>query len=33
VPALFQELILHPAERRMRPVFDLDPMPVPAAAI
>jgi hypothetical protein len=27
------ELILHPAERRMRPVFDLDPMPEPAAAI
>jgi hypothetical protein len=27
------ELILHPAEGRMRPVFDLDPMPEPAAAI
>ena len=27
------ELILHPAERRMPPVFDLDPMPELAAAI
>ena len=27
------ELIPHTAERRMRPVFDLDPVPEPAAAI
>ena len=27
------ELILHPAERRMLPVLDLDPVPEPAAAV